>query len=82
MSLLQGKFIGSIFEQEIPSGTVNGSNLAFTLSSTPHSNKAVMLTVDGLILRQTSDYSISGNAITMTTAPVVGQQLYVFYIKK
>jgi hypothetical protein len=82
MSLLQGKFIGSIFEQEIPSGTVNGSNVVFTLSTTPHSAKAVMVTIDGLILRQASDYSMSGSQITMVTAPVIGQQLYVFYIQK
>jgi len=82
MSLLQGKFIGEIFEQEVPSGTVNGSNTTFTLSSTPHSNKSVVLTVDGLIMGQTFDYSISANTITMVTAPVAGQKLYAIYIKK
>jgi hypothetical protein len=82
MSLLAGKWIGAIFEQEQPSGTVNGSNASFTLSSTPHSSKSVVLTVDGLVLRQGTEYSVSGSSITMTTAPVVGQHLWAIYVKR
>jgi len=81
MSLLQGKWIGQIFFQEVPSGTVNGSNTAFTLSASPHSPGAVLLMLNGLFLEQGSDYSILDTAITMTTAPVVGQKLYSFYVK-
>jgi hypothetical protein len=81
MSLLQGKWIGQIFSQEVPSGTVNGSNTAFTLSDSPHSSEAVLLMLNGLFLEQGTDYTISGTAITMTTAPVVGQKLFSFYVK-
>ena len=81
MSKVQGKWIGDIFEQEVPSGSVNGSNVSFALSFLPHA-KSVTLSVDGLIMRQTSDYSISGSTITMTTAPVLGQQIYAIYVKK
>lgn len=82
MSLLQGKWIGNIFEQEVPSGSVNGVNTSFALSATPHSAKSVVLSVDGLIMRQGLDYSVSGSTISMTTAPVAGQQLYAIYLKK
>ena len=78
---LLGKWIGDIFVQEEPTGTVNGSNTAFTLSEVPHSNACVELYLNGLILRQGTDYSLSGSSITMTTAPVSGSDLYATYIK-
>jgi hypothetical protein len=80
--LLTGRWIGDIFEQEVPTGTVNGSNTAFSLSTTPHSAKAVQLFLDGMLLRQTADYSVSGTSLTLVTAPGVGQGLYACYIKK
>lgn len=69
------------YEQEVPVGTVNNVNVAFTLSSSPSENKAVQLFQNGLILRQGIDYTILGTAITMTTAPNFGQDLYAFYTK-
>lgn len=65
--------------QETPSGTVNNSNLAFTLAHTPLTNASVKLYQDGLILKQGTDYTISGTGITMTTAPNYGQTLYAVY---
>lgn len=69
--------------QETPSGTVNGSNVTFTLANTPGSVSTVTLTVDGLRLTQGSgkDYTISGATITMGTAPAVGQVLWAVYSK-
>lgn len=78
---LLGKWIGDIFEQEEPTGLVNGSNVTYTLSETPHSNACVDVYLNGLILRQGTDYSLSGSTITMTTAPVSGSDLYAKYIK-
>lgn len=65
--------------QEVPSGSINNSNVAFTLAHTPISNGSVKLYQDGLILRQGTDYTISGTGITMTTAPNFGQRLYADY---
>jgi hypothetical protein len=66
--------------QEIPSGTVNGINVTFTLSDTPKTDSALKLYQDGLMLRQGTDYTVSGVTITMTTAPELGQELYANYI--
>jgi hypothetical protein len=66
--------------KETPSGAVNGSNVNFTLAETPQSSGAVSLYLDGLYLHPTEDYSISGTAITMTTAPTTGQKLRASYL--
>jgi len=65
--------------QEIATGTVDNSNVTFTLSQTPSSNASVELFLGGLILYQGSEYTISGNTITMATAPNFGQTLYAKY---
>lgn len=69
--------------QETPSGTVNGSNTAFTLANTPSAAGTVELTLDGIVLIQGggNDYTISGTSITMATAPAAGQTLYAKYRK-
>lgn len=48
---------------------VNGVTKSFTLSQTPQSSSAVWVVLDGLLQSGTSDYSVSGPVITMTTAP-------------
>ena len=65
--------------QEVPSGTVNGSNVTFTLANTPSASANVVLHIDGLVLIQTVDYTISSSTITMTTAPANGQKLLATY---
>ena len=63
---------------EVPSGTVNGSNTAFTLANTPAVGIALYL--NGL--RQKGggvDYTISGANITMTNAPQTGDLLLADY---
>ena len=81
MALLQGTWIGDIFEREVPSGTVNGVNTSFTLSSLPHSAKAVDVYINGLLQRLTTDYTISGSIVSFVIAPSSGQVVYVSYIK-
>lgn len=66
-------------KQEVPSGTINNSNTAFTLTSTPIANATVKLYLNNLILVQGVDYTIAGTAITMTTAPNFAQTLYADY---
>jgi len=69
------------FTQEIPSGTINGSNVTFTLAFTPTTSPSVILYLDGITLIQGGgqDYTISGATITMATAPATGQKLYASY---
>lgn len=62
--------------QEIPSG----SGTAFTLAHTPLSNAAVLLFVNGLFLRQGTDYTITGTSITLTDSLVAGQTIDASYI--
>lgn len=69
--------------QEVPSGTVNGSNVTFTLANTPGTAGSVILKMNGIELIQGGgqDYTISGATITMATAPALGQKLYASYSK-
>lgn len=55
---------------ELPSGSINGSNVTFTLASTPVSG-SVALYYNGQRIRAgaTEDYTISGDTITMAFAP-------------
>jgi hypothetical protein len=65
--------------KEVPTGLVNNSNAAFTLSQTPVSNAAVSLYKNGRILIEGTDYTIVGTTITMTTAPNFAEELYAVY---
>lgn len=78
MSLLDSRMLR--WTEEVPSGSVNGSNVTFTLASTPDS-KTLVLSVDGAIQKRTTHYTISGSTITMIAAPAVGQDIYAIYRK-
>jgi hypothetical protein len=67
--------------QEIPSGSVNGSNSSFSASTTPISSATYLLYLNGKMLQQGSgkDYTISGSSITVPTPPAIGQTLWSFY---
>ena len=69
------------FYNEVPSGTINGSNVTFTLANTPYAG-SVSVYLDGLIQRITTDYTISGSTITFVTAPGTGQDVYCTYMGK
>ena len=66
---------------EIPSGTINGSNVTFTLSSAPQGE--VMLFYNGQRLRSGvgNDFTMSGATITMTFAPTGSDVLMCDYLK-
>lgn len=65
----------------VPSGTINGSNVTFTIADTPTDLDTAQVFVNGVIQTLTSEYTISGTTITMVNAPVVGQSLYIVYSK-
>lgn len=79
MSKVGGKFLGDITHKEVPSGSINSSNTTFTLTYAPTSADSLNLYMDGLLLRLTTDYTISSTTITMGTAPATGQTLYASY---
>lgn len=65
---------------ETPSGTVNGSNVTFTLAATPTAG-TVRVHLNGLRQILTTDYSISTDTITFVTAPLTGDVLVADYHK-
>ena len=72
-------FIGTRKQEQV-SGTVNGSNVTFTVSQTPLSADGFQLYQDGVLLRLTTHYTRSGVTITMVVAPVTGQELDAIYV--
>jgi hypothetical protein len=65
---------------EVPSGTINSSNVTFTLANTPTTG-TVQVYVGGLRQKLTTHYSISGSTITFVTAPATGTDIIVDYLK-
>lgn len=81
MAKLDGIWFADNFVQEVPSGSVNGTNDTFTLSNTPAADSAVFLYSNGLLKRQTADYTISGASITFNSPPASGEDLYCLYVR-
>lgn len=69
-------------DRETPSGSVNGSNVTFTLANTPTAGSEHVF-VNGLLMDvgAGNDYTISGATITMLTAPLTGEKIRVSYRK-
>lgn len=65
---------------EIPSGSINSSNTAFTLANAPTSG-TVKIFRNGLRQIAGTDYTISGTAITYLYAPTTGDSLIIDYMK-
>lgn len=67
---------------EIPAGTINGANTAFTLAFTPIAGTAEIYQ-NGLrlLVGAGNDYTISGGTVTFITPPVTGDNLLVDYQK-
>lgn len=66
-------------DDETPSGTINGSNTAFTLAHTPSPAASLMLFQNGVLNRRMTDYTLSGANITFSVAPTTGDNLRAFY---
>lgn len=69
------------YAQEIPTGTIDGVNAVFTLSNSPLSEQSVLVSIDGITRQVSTDFSITGTTLTFTTAPALGQSVYVYYPK-
>lgn len=67
-------------DKEVPSGSINGVNTAFTLGNTPVAGSEHVY-LNGVLQESGggNDYTISGANITMVTAPLTGEKLRVSY---
>lgn len=68
--------------REAPSGSINGSNTAFTLASTPVAGTEQVY-LNGILQHPGAgnDYTISGASITYLSAPQTNDKLFVTYLK-
>lgn len=69
-------------DKEVPTGSINGSNTAFSLANTPVAGSEHVF-LNGILQEAGAgnDYTISGANITMATAPLAGEKLVVSYRK-
>ena len=69
-------------DKEIPSGSINGSNTAFTLANSPVAGSEHIY-LNGMLIESGAgnDYTISGANITLLSAPLTGEKLRVTYRK-
>ena len=76
--LLNSNFV----DKETPSGTINGSNVTFTLANTPVAGSEHVY-LNGILQEAGAgnDYTISGATITYLTAPLTGERLKASYRK-
>ena len=72
----------NLVTRETPSGTLNGSNVTFTLANTPISGTEQVY-VNGILqdAGAGNDYTISGTTITLLTAPISTDKIRVTYWK-
>jgi hypothetical protein len=64
---------------EVPSGSINGSNVTFTIAHTPYGGAISLFQNGSLRNPGGNDYSFSGTTITFITAPQVGDILLSNY---
>ena len=71
----------TFIDAEVPTGTVNGTNLAFTLSATPNPAASLVVYRNGLRMQTNLDYSLSGRIIIFPPSfvPQTGDLLMASY---
>lgn len=60
--------------------TGTGAQTVFTLTSTPYDIYSAFVIVNGLVLRYSVDYAISGTLVTFTTAPALNDEIVVRWL--
>lgn len=80
-SQFEWETLASMICNEVPTGLINSANTDFTLSDTPVTN-SLTLFLNGLMQEPGAgnDYTLSGDAITFTTAPETGDILLANYL--
>ncbi len=72
----------SFSDGEVPSGSINGSNVTFTLLNAPSPGESLVLMRNGIVQGQDGaqiSYSLSSNTITFSSAPLSGDTLVAWY---
>ena len=64
---------------ETPAGTLNGSNVTFTLAYAPNPVGSLELELNGILQKRGTDYTLSGVTITFTEAPFADDWMLAFY---
>jgi hypothetical protein len=59
------------------SATGDGSTVAFTLSNINNDVDSVMVFLNGVLQRPTTDYTVSGTTLTFNTAPVAAEAITI-----
>lgn len=70
---------GTFWYTEIPVGSINDSNTAFTLTASPNPATSLEVFLNGACLSVTEDYTLSGDDLTLLIAPPTGSLLKVNY---
>ena len=70
---------GTFWYTEIPVGSIDGSNTAFTLTATPNPTNSLEVFLNGACLSLTEDYTLSGDDLVLLIAPPIGSLLKVNY---
>ncbi len=65
--------LASFTDSEIPSGTIDGNNVNFTLVNSPSPSLSLKLYKNGVLMNQGGDYALSGSSITFTNTAVTPQ---------
>lgn len=67
---------------EVPSGTIDGTNATFTLAHTPVAG-TLLLFVNGLLMNEGGDYTLSTNTITFAAGakPEAGDWMKATYLR-
>jgi len=83
LALKAGFTTGRLVTRETPSGTINGTNVAFSLATAPNPAGCEQLFLNGVLLNSGAgnDYTIVGTGITLATAPISGDVLLATYWK-
>ena len=61
-------------------GTADGSATPLTLSHSTSDPEDIMVTLNGITQRPTTDYTVSGTTLTFTTAPASGMIITVYHL--
>ncbi len=66
---------------EIPHGTIDGSNNIFTLAGIPNPTSTILVQKNGQILYNGIGYTLSGNTLTFLSGyiPIIGDDIRVWY---
>lgn len=67
------------FQQEVPSGVVDGVNTVFGISQTPKTALSLLVFLDELPI-PCPQWNLVGTVLTLSNPPAIGQSLSVYYV--